>query len=121
MLNKLFQREELRQIRVGIGVSVGQDLIVKAGKKGSGINDKIWIGNAVVKACNLANVAGRNGKNIIAYSKMTYDNFINVMIEDMKNKDEQEIKGWFKYDYNENAYFADIIYPNEVDWMDKNI
>ena len=60
MLNKLFEKENLKQIRVGIGVSVGQDLIVKAGKKGSGINDKIWIGNAVVKACNLANVAGRN-------------------------------------------------------------
>lgn len=121
MLNKLFQRENLRQIRVGIGVSVGQDLIVKAGKKGSGINDKIWIGNAVVKACNLANVAGRNGRNIIAYSKLTYDNFINVMIEDMKDKSEQEIKGWFKYDYNENAYFADIVYKNEVEWIENNI
>lgn len=121
MLNKLFEKENLKQIRVGVGVSIGQDLIVKAGKKGSGINDKIWIGNAVVKACNLANIAGRNGRKTIAYSKLAYDNFINVMIEDMKDKSEQEIKGWFKYDYNENAYFADIVYKNEVDWIEKNI
>lgn len=57
MLNKMFKKNNLKQINVGIGVSIGEDLIVKAGKKGTGINDKIWIGSAVVKACNLANVA----------------------------------------------------------------
>src|SRR5699024_11063781 len=58
MLNKLFIQNGYHQIEVGIGVSIGnhKDLIIKAGKKGTGINDKIWIGDAVVNACNIANV-----------------------------------------------------------------
>lgn len=121
MLNKLFERENLKQIRVGIGVSIGQDLIVKAGKKGSGINDKIWIGSAVVKACNLANIAGRGGKNVIGYSKLAYDNFIDVMIKEHNNFSKEKVKSWFSYDYYQDAYFADIIYPDDVEWIKNNI
>ncbi len=121
MLNKMFKKNNLKQINVGIGVSIGKDLIVKAGRKGTGINDKIWIGSAVVKACNLANVAGRDGKNVMAFSKIAYDNFIDIMIKELKDKDEDDIKGWFKYDAYSNAYFANIVYPSEEKWIDDNI
>ena len=121
MINKLLKKQGLKMIEVGIGVSIGEDLIVKAGKKGTGINDKIWIGDAVVKACNLANVAGRNGKDIIGFSSLAYENFIDILIENVKNKTEQEIKNWFKYDYSNKAYFADIVYPDSVEWIEKNI
>lgn len=121
MINKLLKKQGLKMIEVGIGVSIGKDLIVKAGKKGTGINDKIWIGDAVVKACNLANVAGRNGKDIIGFSNLAYDNFIDILIENVNNKTEQEIKNWFKYDCSNKAYFADIVYPDSVEWIEKNI
>ena len=121
MLNKLFKKENLKQINVGIGVSIGEDLIVKAGKKGSGINDKIWIGNAVVKASNLSNISGRRGKHVIGFSKLAYDNFIDIVVEEHTSKNEQEIKSWFNYDYTQNAYFANIVYPSEVEWIEKNI
>ena len=50
MLNKLFSKKGFPNIKVGIGVGIGEDLIVKAGKKGTGINDRIWIGKAVIDA-----------------------------------------------------------------------
>lgn len=121
MLNKVFKKYNLKQIYVGIGISIGEDLIVKAGRKGTGINDRIWIGSAVVKACNLANIAGRNGKSVMAFSKIAYDNFINIMIDKIKDNNENEIREWFKYDAYSNAYFANIVYPSYEEWIENNI
>ena len=46
----------------------------------------------------------------MAFSKIAYDNFIDIMIKELKDKDEDDIKGWFKYDAYSNAYFANIVY-----------
>lgn len=121
MLNKMLTKKKYRTIQVGIGMSIGEDLIVKAGQKGTGINDKIWIGQAVVDACNLANIAGRNGKGIIGYSKISYDNFIQQVIEQNKNYTEDYIKSWFNYDANKNAYFANIINIKFDEWIQDNL
>lgn len=121
MLNKMFKTHGLKEIKVGIGVSVGEDLIVKAGRKGTGINDKIWIGTAVVNASNLSNIAGRNGKLIMAFSKIAYDNFIDIMVENDTKNSEQTIKGWFKYDSYQEAYFSDIVYTGYLEWIEKNV
>lgn len=121
MLNKMLKNKGYRTIKVGIGMSIGEDLIVKAGQKGTGINDKVWIGNAVVNACNLSNIAGRNGKGKIGYSSICYENFINKVIENNNNKDENEIRNWFKYDNYNNAYFADIINVKFDNWINEEI
>ena len=39
MFNKLLEKNGYKRIRAGIGLGCGQDLIVKAGHSGSGIND----------------------------------------------------------------------------------
>ena len=121
MLNKMLKNKGYRTIEVGTGMSVGEDLIIKAGQKGSGINDKIWIGTAVVDACNLANIAGRNGKDRIAYSKISYNNFIEELVDEVKDKSESEIKSWFKYDVYNNAYFGNIINIGFKEWIEKNL
>lgn len=121
MLNKLFIKHGLKEIKVGIGVSVGEDLIVKAGRKGTGINDKIWIGTAVVNASNLSNIAGRNGKAKMAFSKIAYDNFIDIMVKNDTKNSEQTIKGWFNYDPYQRAYFADIVYTDSDEWIENNV
>lgn len=43
MLNQLFREHNLPEIKVGIGMSTAQELVVKAGRKGVGINSKIWM------------------------------------------------------------------------------
>ena len=74
MLNKLLHQNGYSQIRAGIGLGCDEELIIKAGQSGSGINDKIWIGKAVVDAAHLSDKANRNGIQAIAMSTVFYNN-----------------------------------------------
>lgn len=120
MLNKLFSKNGYPNIYVGIGVGIGEDLIVKAGKKGTGINDRIWIGRAVIDACVLADKAGRNGNASIGYSDLTYNNFIEKLLKVNSNA-----KDWFagNYDYSigKTVYYADVINIDFNNWIDDNL
>ena len=116
MLNKLLEKKRYKNICVGIGVAIGEDLVVKAGQKGTGINDRIWIGNAVVKASNLANVAGRNGKKTIGYSLLAYNNFIEKLEIEVPNS-----KTWFNYDNLNDAYFGNIVIPDFEKWIEEKL
>ena len=120
MLNKLFTKKNLPNIEVGIGIGVGEDLIVKAGKKGTGINDRIWIGKAVINACVLADKAGRNGNGIIGLSSLVYNNFIEKLKEE-----KSDALNWFtqKYDYdlNDTTYYCNVINSEFDEWVDNNL
>jgi hypothetical protein len=52
--------------------------MVKAGYKGSKINDVIWMGDVVNSACHLANKAGRKGLKPIAISEEAYSKLDNI-------------------------------------------
>lgn len=119
MLNKLLTKYGYSTIEVGIGMAIGKDLVIKAGKKGTGINDMIWIGDSVVKACNLGNIAGRDGNKTIAFSSLAYSNFIDEMVKNNSEKSAEEIKGWFSYNYENKCYFADIIISDFDDYINQ--
>lgn len=121
MLNKLLKKNGYSSISAGIGLGCSQDLIIKAGQNGSGINDKIWIGKAVVDAAHLSDVANRNGISAIAMSPLFYEN----IIEDLC-KENGEYKWWIKahssgfyggIDY----YHCNIIETNFDKWIEENI
>lgn len=118
MLNKLFTKYNYPNIKVGIGMAIGNDLIIKAGRKGTGINDRIWIGKAVVDACVLADKASRNGKSKIGYNSLAYQNFIDLLEE--KNS---ECKNWFTkyYENGKYEYYGDIIKTDFDTWISDNI
>ena len=61
MLNKILRNHGLDTIRAGIGLAAGHDHIIKAGRKGVGINSTVWIGDAVAKASKLSNYGDKNG------------------------------------------------------------
>ncbi|MGP5217321.1 adenylate/guanylate cyclase domain-containing protein, partial [Psychrobacter celer] len=46
MFNKLLEDKGKDKIRVGVGMASEKELVVKAGRKGVGINSKVWIGEA---------------------------------------------------------------------------
>lgn len=50
-------------ISVGIGISYGRALMIKAGSNGSGINDVVYMGDVVNAAARLASM-GSNGWNV---------------------------------------------------------
>lgn len=57
VLNYKLEKKEYQTYKVGIGIDYGRALMVKAGHKGSTINDVIWMGDVVNHACHLAGEA----------------------------------------------------------------
>lgn len=96
MLNKLLVEKSFSTISVGIGVSTAQELVVKAGRKDVGINNSVWIGDAVTKASNLSSLGNKNGYKSIVLSHTTYSNIIDLFVE----QNGTESKSWFSQKYD---------------------
>ncbi len=76
ILNYKLEKKGYKTYKVGIGLDYGRALMIKAGHKGSTINDVVWMGNVVNQACHLAakgNAAYSNG-NPIMLSSVIYNN-----------------------------------------------
>lgn len=121
MLNKLLKKNEYATIRAGIGLGASQDLIIKAGQNGSGINDKIWIGEAVVDAAHLSGIANRNGTLPIAMSLDFYENIFDILC-----KENPSYKTWIKSHstgyYGVTDYYHCNIGELDFDeWIEENI
>ena len=103
MFNELLSNNGYQQIKVGIGLGCDEELIIKAGRSGTGINDKIWIGKAVVDAANLSSIANRDGYKSIAMSEEFYSKII-----DWENNE----KSWFNK--TSNSVTKSIFYQCDV-------
>lgn len=120
MLNKLLENKDYPTISVGIGMSTAQELVVKAGRKDTGINNKVWIGEAVMRASNLSSLGGKYPHSPIVYSSLSYDNFIEKLVEN----DGEKVKSWFTQRYNSSYktyYDANIINLSFDKWIDENV
>lgn len=98
IINYKLTKKGYSTIAVGIGLDYGRALMVKAGYKGSEINDVIWMGDVVNNACHIANFAGREGYLPIVMSKVFYDN----LNEDNKKLCSEFYKNWEPF-YQSNA------------------
>ncbi|GAB3543084.1 adenylate/guanylate cyclase domain-containing protein [Arthrobacter tecti] len=59
LLNYELSRKGYEQMNFGIGADYGRALMIKAGHKGSGINEVVYMGDVVNRAAHLAHTAGR--------------------------------------------------------------
>ena len=121
MLNILLEEKSYPTIKVGIGMSTAQELVVKAGRKNVSINSKVWIGDAVTKASNLSSLGNKDGVLPIVFSELSYINFIEKLVENTSNDDP---KSWFKkYSTNEYGiyYSADIIKTDFNNWIENGM
>lgn len=57
ILNYKLKQKEYITYSVGVGIDYGRALMIKAGTSGSGINDVVWMGDVVNRACHLSNEA----------------------------------------------------------------
>lgn len=120
MLNKLLSQNGYSQIKAGIGLGCDEELIIKAGQSGSGINDKIWIGKAVVDAAHLADTANRNGIDAIAMSPVFYNN-ISTHLFEANEKYRDWISPHYANDGTLEFYHGNIIDGNFSDWIEKEV
>lgn len=119
MLNKLLYQNGYPQITAGIGLGCAEELIIKAGQSGSGINDKIWIGKAVVDAAHLSDKANRNGIQSIAMSPLFFDNISEHLFEE-----NVEYRNWIvpnSYYGTPEFYHCNIIETGFSNWIEKEV
>ena len=118
MLNKLLSNKSMKNIEAGIGVATAKELVVKAGREGSGINNLVWIGKAVTHASKFSGMANRAGYGKIIFSDSFYNKVINSLIN--RNKDKNPIE-WFKcFDDDElgTFYSCSIVKSEFSKWID---
>lgn len=117
--NKMFQDilkdNSMPTFKIGIGLGASNDLVIKAGKKGTGINDYIWIGDSVINASKLSNQGNKDGFDEIVMDSCFYSN-----IKDFNMNKAKKYSDVFnmKYSYNlrENVYHGLIYYTDVDDW-----
>ena len=117
MLNKLLEERNLPTIKAGIGLATNKTLAVKAGRKSSGINNLVWIGESVAKAAKLSDLGNKNGIEPIVMSSLFYSNYIDVQ-KGLKPDDDVE-KWWTKkYDTSYGTYYHGTVVQSNFDkWI----
>jgi len=96
-------------IRVGIGMSYGRALMIKAGHAGSTINDVVYMGDVVNAAAKLANY-GSSQSHIPAL--VTSEVFYN-------NLNDQN-KSMLRFDYARKCYVGDVVNSAMDEWYQQN-
>lgn len=119
MLNKLLVSKEEEIIKAGIGMASAEELVVKAGRSHTGINSKVWIGEAVTRASKLSALGQKVTNDRLFFSKASYDNFIELW-----KKENPGAESWFtKYiDNNYNvSYHCGCVISDFNDWINSGM
>lgn len=119
MLNKLLQKRGLPSIKAGIGLATKETLAVKAGRKSSGINNLVWIGEAVAKAAKLADLGNKDGVSPIVISSTFHFNYI----DKAKTKNPKAESWWTKAESSEyGTYFhGNVVISTFNDWIESGM
>jgi class 3 adenylate cyclase len=108
MIRCRLAKRKIDPIYAGIGMDYGRALMIKAGHKGSSINDVVWMGDVVNRASNLCGKAGRSDTQPILVSDV---------IENNLNDHNKKL---VSRHYGHQCYQADIINTAMEEWHEKN-
>ena len=106
ILNFKLSKRGYQTYEVGVGIDYGRALMIKAGNKGSGLNDVVWMGDVVNQACHLSNEA-----NSGYFDKRVF--LSNVIYDNLNDKN----KNLCSKDGGRNIYQADVINIGMSDWL----
>ncbi len=112
ILNYKLRKKGYQEISVGIGIDDGRALMVQAGYSGSSINDVIWMGDVVNSACHLANKAGRNGRKVIIFPYVIYNN--------ANEYNKSLFKSYYDSDECKTLYEGTIVNTGMEEWYKEN-
>jgi class 3 adenylate cyclase len=97
-LNCKYKKKKIEPITVGIGIAFGRALMIKAGYKGSGLNDVVWMGDVVNEAsklCRFGNKTYSDNETMIS----------NVFYNNLNDKN----KNLFSYNSNRSCYHGNVV------------
>lgn len=110
LLNYRLKKNGIQTIEVGIGMSYGRALMTQAGRKGTGINDVVWMGDVVNEASNLSHYANEHAQFPIELM-ISGDVYCNL---------NQHCQGLVKQEYRHGAYYGFIINTEMERWYNEN-
>ena len=116
MFQKILKRKGWPTFEIGIGLGASKDLVIKAGKKGTGINDNIWIGDAVIDASKLSNEGNTNGIDSIVMDSCFYESIKDFDAND-KFRNSHYISRVQSKKLNEYVYCSDMIIEDFYNWI----
>ncbi|MEV5335660.1 adenylate/guanylate cyclase domain-containing protein [Streptomyces werraensis] len=109
VLNYELKKKDIDPVSVGIGMSYGRALMVKAGYSGSGINDVVYMGDVVNEAAKLA---AKGNKSYFDSTMMVSDVFKSNLSE--KNQ------GFLRWHSSYECWQGDVINTLMDEWYDEN-
>ena len=110
IMNYEFKKKNLKEITIGIGLSYGKALVVKAGfKSSSSVEEVIWMGDAVNEAAKLASYGNMESADREAMvSEVVYYNL------------HEKNKKLLTPNLTRNCYHGDIVNSLMNSWYEKN-
>jgi len=105
---KLDKADYSTPIKVGIGMSYGRALMIKAGYSGSGINDVVYMGDVVNQAAKLASMGSKDGESPLVMDQVFYQNL-----------EEYDTKWLTKKPYVD-IYTGNVVRTDMEDWYKEN-
>lgn len=108
ILNVKLLRKGYSAINIGIGIDDGESLYIKAGYKGSTINEVVWLGKVVGQTALLCSNANKNGNSRIMASERVF----NCLTEHNKSLVQRN--------WSHNCYHGDVINIEMNEWVQRN-
>lgn len=105
IMNYRFKQHGISEITIGIGLSYGRALMIKAGFKGSSINDIVWMGDVVNEASKLA-----------SYGNETYSDREIIVSDIFYSNLNDDNKKLLTRNYSRNCYHGNVVYKIMNDW-----
>lgn len=108
VLNYKLSKKGYSGIKAGIGLAWGRVLMIKAGYSGSGINDVVWMGDAVNQGSKMCSKASKEVSSPIVVTDVFYQNL------------SEEVKKFFTQGSlfsSPNYYYANLINTYMNDWL----
>ncbi len=113
MLNELLSNKGLNKIKAGIGMATSRDLIAKVGRKGTGINDKVWIGECIAEADRLSKITSKG----VSYNVTTKPIAISETVYTNAKEIKENVTDFFSYDSSRKCYFGEVVIIGFNDWI----
>lgn len=110
-LNYKLCKKGITDIKTGIGICKGDALMIKAGFKGSGINDIIYMGNVVNQASKLCSKARKEVSSGLVIDIKTYQD-----LEGYHNNT-NTYQSMFQKNHISNYYHGTIIRIDMENWL----
>ena len=109
VFNYKLEKLKVDPISVGIGLSYGRALMIKAGYSGSGINEVVWTGDVVNDASHLA-----------GYGSATYQDLPLMVSSAFYNNLNEHNSSLLRYNSSRGCYHGNVIIIGMEEWFTAN-